>query len=211
LHSLGDPLHSKGNALFTAFLLSFAFPFIVRWLVAKDESVWQPSPTANGGGHHCQPAPWLTRIKSTPALASSSSSPAAPKKKWEKGIKMERSQNGIELQIHFTQWDIVGQIGVGTIPFSWFMFALAKGKGQSPNQFSSSQFPGRPQIGKEPAGGNPFENHLSSSLLTPLSPKRDWKMHCPFLTCSPPKSIKISNSQFSLLKQPIIRYTNIGT
>jgi len=40
------------------------------------------------------------------------------------------------------------------------MLALAKGKGQRPNQLPGSQFPGRPQIGKEQGVGNPFGNHL---------------------------------------------------
>jgi len=53
------------------------------------------------------------------------------------------------------------------------MLALAKGKGQRPNQLPGSQFPGRPQIGKEQGVGNPFGNHLSSGLLTPQSPGWD--------------------------------------
>jgi len=84
----GGSVSLQGQRAFLYFSFSVLLspcPFTVRWLVAKDESVGSRRRRQVGHATSISPSPpWLTRIKSTPAPASSSSA-AAPERNGKRG------------------------------------------------------------------------------------------------------------------------------
>jgi len=88
LHSPGDPFHSKGSALSSIFLSPFSFlrarlPSVGLWRKMKVFGSRRRRQVGHATSISPSP-PWLTRIKSTPAPASSSSA-AAPERNGKRG------------------------------------------------------------------------------------------------------------------------------